>query len=563
MDGLRKKIRSLLPVLFFLSLLIGFSNNVSAIVIEIELQSYQELSRDWTNIDLLYDDHFHNSSQVYEEINRFQELAPELIEMDTFGQSYQGKDLKVLKITNELRTYQKAKTLVVAHHHGREQITVEAALRFIIYLLNSYQVDELITEYVDTQEIYVIPTLNPDALDIVVDGNNHWLRKNVRPYDDDGDMLFDEDRREDVNGDGKISSFDVFNITNYDYPIYLYTYYEGIDNDGDNKTNEDFVGYTDLNRNYDAFWREGGGWSPDPVSPVFPGPTPFSEPETQAFRDFALEHRFAMAYSLHSGINATYFTDDEQGWTEPSLYWQMVQDFREILPLSYTSMYYEPTQSHKSVGESYVLSGSWDSWMYENRNTLVPITFELYRNYSSIVPEADILFLENSTHRIIEWQEIYGYFTPEKEFINDLWEVILPGFDYLLANTPRLNIEADIVRKGFEQGEKIGLSIDVDNLGLRVETIENIGIYGEDHTFILNSTRIPASSEQMINVDLTLPHSLEEQEYIVTIGNNYSGYTPLVMKKKEVRYGLIIGLSVAGLVSLGSGLGIFFLIRKR
>ena len=121
---------------------------------------------------------------------------------------------------NEEITTQKAKSLVVAHQHGREQITVEAALRFIIYLINNYGIDDEITEHINTQEIFIIPTVNPDALDVVVEDEDYWLRKNLRPYDDDGDGLIDEDSYEDVNGDGIVSSFDVFEKDEFDNPIY-------------------------------------------------------------------------------------------------------------------------------------------------------------------------------------------------------------------------------------------------------------------------------------------------------------------------------------------------------
>ena len=142
-------------------------------------------------------------------------------------------------------------------------MTVEVALRFILLLLNNYGEDDLITEYVDTQEIYIIPTLNPDALNVVVNEGNHWLRKNLRPYDNDGDGLFSEDDVEDVNGDGWISDFLVYekdyptqvrNINSYDWE-----YWEGIDIDDDGLVNEDEVGLVDLNRNYPKFWGVGGG----------------------------------------------------------------------------------------------------------------------------------------------------------------------------------------------------------------------------------------------------------------------------------------------------------------
>ena len=564
MGDLKESFKTSLSLFLFLFLMFGLTTNVNAISTVLEQKSFPELSRSWSDISLLYDNHYHNSSQVDEEIIRFQNLVPDLIDIEIIGQSYQGKDLKVLKITNELRNYQKAKTLVVSHHHGREQISIETALRFIIYLLNSYQVDELITEYIDNQEIFVIPMLNPDALDIVVDENLHWLRKNVRPYDDDGDLEFDEDRREDVNGDGKISNFAVYDNSNPSDPVFLYEYFEGIDNDLDGLVNEDFVGYTDLNRNYDAYWRDGEGWSPEPLSDIYPGDTPFSEPETQAFRDFALQHRFGFAYSLHSGINATFFTDNELGWTEPTLYWQMVQDYRKILPHSYTDVYFEPEKKMNPLAESYALAGSWDSWMYKERNTLAPITFELYRNLSAIIPEeSEIVIENNATHLIIEWTEIYGYFTPEKEYINALWEDVRPGFDYLLKNTPRLSIVSKFVTKGQYLGDAIEIMLACENLSPRIKTIEKISVFEEDHSIVKNGTMIFAASSYTFNFDTLLPDDIVEKEYVFFVGNEYVGYTPFVIKEKEIRYGLIIGLSVAGLVSIGSSLGIFFLVRRR
>ncbi|TFG26684.1 hypothetical protein EU527_19460, partial [Candidatus Thorarchaeota archaeon] len=117
--------------------------------------------RTWEMIGLLYEGIFHDPSQVDEEIENICETVPDLIAVDVIGQSIEGRNITCIRITNELNPIQKAKTLIVAHHHGREQITVELALRFILYLLNGYGIDDTITEYVDTQEIYVIPTLNP------------------------------------------------------------------------------------------------------------------------------------------------------------------------------------------------------------------------------------------------------------------------------------------------------------------------------------------------------------------------------------------------------------------
>ncbi len=184
----RNKVKTRFSFLFLYSIILlsGFSLEAYGLSsdIIIQMETYPELERDWDNIDLLDSNTYHNSTEIDEEINRFHELVPELIDMEVIGQSYLGKNLTSLKITNELRTNQKAKTLVVAHHHSNEIISAEIALRFIIYLLNNYQVDDNITEFIDTQEIYVIPTVNPDGLDRYVDQDDHWLRKNLRSWDD-------------------------------------------------------------------------------------------------------------------------------------------------------------------------------------------------------------------------------------------------------------------------------------------------------------------------------------------------------------------------------------------
>ncbi len=101
------------------------------LVVEVVVSS---ITRTWDPVSLLYDDQFHDSAEVDEEIENIHSSVPELVDVEVIGQSYQGKNITSIRITNEQNTVQKAKTLVVAHHHGREQITIEMALR-LFYLL--------------------------------------------------------------------------------------------------------------------------------------------------------------------------------------------------------------------------------------------------------------------------------------------------------------------------------------------------------------------------------------------------------------------------------------------
>lgn len=487
------------------------------------------ITRTWDPVELLYDNQFHNSTQVDEEIENIHTSVPELVDIEVIGQSYQGKDITSLRITNEQNTVQKAKTLVVAHHHGREQITVEMALRFVLRLLNGYGEDATLTEYVDTQEIYVILTINPDALDLVVNEGNHWLRKNLRPYDNDGDGLFSEDDAEDVDGDGYISEFDVY-IKDYREEIpAIYDvdsfYLEGIDNDGDGLVNEDEVGLVDLNRNYPNWWADG---NTDVTTQEYRGTAPFSEPETQAFRDFALNHSFAMAYSLHSGINATYFTENGIGnWQEPTLYYQIASDFNDILPSGYNNIAGYPELGDSRIASA--LAGGWGEWMYVERGCTVPITFEMYTNASVHEDAASPIIENNSTHIIREWKGIYGYFNPVEEAINALWDDTYGAFDYLLEMTPRVDFTANGITGGVTAGDDVDITLSMECLSPRLGSKEAISVLDANGEELDSLIAIGGAQTLVTYPSFTLSEDLDSSGYLIQVGCNYTGYTQFIL----------------------------------
>ncbi len=456
---------------------------------------------------------------------------PGLIDLEVIGKSYQGRNITSVRITNELNVQQKAKTLVVAQHHGREQITVEMALRFIQRLINLYGANPIITNYVDTQEIYVIPTLNPDALEVVVNLGNHWLRKNLRPFDDDNDGEFDEDSPEDVDGDGHISQFTVSSLLNSSNS---YFYFEGIDNDGDGLINEDGVGLVDLNRNYHPFW----GILDDhhqPDTQIYAGTEPFSEPETQAFRNFAINHKFAMAYSLHSGINSTWFATDEYGgYRYPGIYREMLLDFQRILPTVFNvnTGFIPPIQNDEILAVEEIQTqlemgqGYWKDWMCFDQGSIAPMTFEVYHNRSVDGLAANPVVFENATHSIREWKGIFGYFNPEEAYISDLWKDVRPAFSYLLNMTPRLKIGFEVTDGEGTPDKTPNIRFFLQNLSPYIGTINSISVLRSDGSTI--STR-PAFGASSINTDesqeISLKVDTSTENYTIRIGNNYTGFT--------------------------------------
>jgi hypothetical protein len=544
----RKTFLLLLP----LFLIPSFAHNVTA-TSALEEANYLDITETWTHLPLLYESQYHNTTALWEEIDHFVGIAPEIIDVEIIGKSYFNNTIKAIRITNELRTYQKAKTLVVSHHHGREQISVEMALQFILYLLTGYGVDPLITDAIDTQEIWIIPTINPDALDMVVNDQNYWLRKNARPFDDDGDGLLDEDPLEDTNGDGIISGFYVYEKNGEDL-THVSTYYEGIDNDGDGLINEDMVGHVDLNRNYDMFFKDGSSWDVDSQEHAYPGETAFSEPEIQVYRDFALQHRFSMAYSLHSGTEATYFAKNSLDFLEPDIVGEMMIDYAAMLPSSFYFNDYFPGDPND---DPYYAAGIWDTWMYFERDTLIPISLELYGNLSTHTTEFENIIVDNATHLITEWKDIFNFYNPVEQDINSIWDTWQPAFAYLLQNTPKLDVDALLHSTDNSPESQVNITFTCTNLSPKLRSMTPVDIYDSDGAKIYNGMEILADSTALIETTFTLPADSNER-YEIKIGNEYVGYYHYYVQPSESTF-TIFGFSIIGVSLAGLGTSIYLL----
>ncbi|MFX0172414.1 MAG: M14 family zinc carboxypeptidase [Candidatus Hodarchaeota archaeon] len=512
--------------------------------------NFYRLDRDWFSISLIYPDKFHTPEELTEELYLLNNTIPKLVDLFKIGESIEGRPIYCIRITNEQNPTPKAGALIVAHHHAREQITIEVSLRFLHQLVNNYDINEEVTEYVDSQEIYVIPCLNPDGLHYVL-GNetldsDYWLRKNMHQFDDDGDHEFDEDHIDDANGDGVVSGYDVYEKSGEDL-IYLYSYYEGIDDDKDGSVNEDQRGGVDLNRNYAYRWNDSkctSGSTGDTLNEVYPGTSPFSEPETQAFRNFVQDKAFAMAISLHSGINATYFpwASEDAVWPEPTLYTTIYNDLKDLLPNRFFGEGYLPAQSVRNLPSvSYTSAGTWVDWMYAQQGCVVPMTFEIYKNGSFI----DLIEVEDEsdTHLIERWDCIYEYFAPSEsgKHFNSLWGDITPAFDYWLQNTPRLAVEVKSITGGTTEGDSVKVELNVQNLSPRMSTITSLKVLKENFNSLLKDNSPVTISEIAADVvdeksfSFNLEESLDSNETInLFIGNDYAGFCKITIQGNQI-----------------------------
>jgi carboxypeptidase T len=168
---------------------------------------------------------------LYAQLSQWAAQYPDIASLDTIGNSFENRELKVMRLTNHFTTGFKPRFFLMANIHGRELITNETAMVFIQKLLQGYGTDPDITWLLDYDEIYMLVSANPDGH--VKNEQNLWLywRKNTHPY-------------------GSCTLYGV-----------------------------------DLNRNSDFKW--GGDGSSDlPCDEIYRGPAAHSEPETQAVENF-------------------------------------------------------------------------------------------------------------------------------------------------------------------------------------------------------------------------------------------------------------------------------------
>jgi murein tripeptide amidase MpaA len=181
--------------------------------------------------------HYSGEGGILEELVDQAAAHSGIAQFRVLGETWNGQDIGAVRVTGNIAKQKtdgkRPTTVYVAAQHAREWITPEMVRRLLDYYLSSYGTDPRITKIIDTTELWFVPVANPDGYDFTFQPGQRLWRKNLR----------------DNNEDGLITGID------------------GVD----------------LNRNSATRWGyDNEGSSPNPASDTYRGPTPGSEPETQA-----------------------------------------------------------------------------------------------------------------------------------------------------------------------------------------------------------------------------------------------------------------------------------------
>ena len=253
---------------------------------------------------------------LVEIMEKLEDAYPELVTLESIGQTYQGKDIMAMTITDRSTGDPESKPgfYIDGNIHSNEIQGSEVALYTAWYLVESFAENEFVNQLLEKKTFYILPSINPDARDnYMQEGNTmHSPRSGMIPVDDDRDGLEDEDGYDDRNNDGHITLMRRKNpngrykkspedprwmvrVKPDEDGSYELLGYEGIDNDGDGNINEDRVGGVyDPNRDW------GFSWQPNYIQRGA-YKYPFSLPVTRAVKEFLERHpNIAGAQTYHN-----------------------------------------------------------------------------------------------------------------------------------------------------------------------------------------------------------------------------------------------------------------------
>ncbi len=203
--------------------------------------------------------------------------------------------------------------------HGNEYTGTEACIYIIDKLVAGYGPDSEITGLVDRNAFYICPMVNPDGVYNSVE-KDLSQRGNSMLRDDDKDGKVNEDGLDDLDGDGRITSFRYLDPKgryvqdDVDPRVMIRlgedektekerwtVIREDRDNDGDGKRGEDDEQGFDINRNYPEGWFDDDGYQGGT------GDYPTSAPEVHAMAEFfSNHHNIMMAQFFHTSGGFTY-----------------------------------------------------------------------------------------------------------------------------------------------------------------------------------------------------------------------------------------------------------------
>ncbi len=342
---------------------------------------------------------FYTYQEIIDDLDEMYSLYPNIITQKiNIGTTHEGRVIYAAIISdNPNVTENEPGAGYDALIHAREPQSMATQMYFMWYLLQNYGTNPEVTYLVNNRQLYFIPCFNPDGYE---------YNRQTNP---NGGGLWRKNRRN--NG----SSYGV-----------------------------------DMNRNYSYQWGyDNTGSSPTPSSETYRGPSPLSEPETQAVTNFIISKNIQTHFNMHSGASAFIYPWGyiNQACPDFAIYDEYCQDM-----VSYNG--YEYGTGAQVLG--YTSNGSARDWLYGEqtvKDKIFGYTYEIdefWPSQSQIIPVAQLNLGTLLYHAWVAGEYV---------------QLINPNFDHQFF-TPGDMIELSIPslkNKGLSDAQNISLSLSSDN----------------------------------------------------------------------------------------------------
>jgi hypothetical protein len=128
---------------------------------------------------------------IRDELYRLARENPQLVKLVVLGETYQGRELIALKLTQGARGTADGTRPAVLHsstQHAREWISTEVNRRLLTWYIDRWRAnDKEIRDLLKNNELWFLVVANPDGYQYTFDTERLW-RKNLRDNDDDGQI---------------------------------------------------------------------------------------------------------------------------------------------------------------------------------------------------------------------------------------------------------------------------------------------------------------------------------------------------------------------------------------
>uniref|UniRef100_A0A3Q1G7H1 Carboxypeptidase D, a n=1 Tax=Acanthochromis polyacanthus TaxID=80966 RepID=A0A3Q1G7H1_9TELE len=116
---------------------------------------------------------YYNYVELTERLHSLAQKYPLIANLSSIGQSVEGRELWVMRITEDPNrdTPGKPKFKYVGNMHGDETVSRQVLVYLVEYLLSKYGEEPRITELVNTTDIYIMPSMNPDGFEKSKEGD--------------------------------------------------------------------------------------------------------------------------------------------------------------------------------------------------------------------------------------------------------------------------------------------------------------------------------------------------------------------------------------------------------